>query len=216
MTSQTGQAVAGVDQWHELAQQLRVDSIRSSGAAGSGHPTSSMSAADLMAVLMSKYLRYDFDDAGEPGERPLDLLQRPRFAALVLDLQGGRRHIRGRPDELPQLRQPLRGTPDAPDTVGGRCNRLAGPGPAPRRRLRTGEQVPGQTGLPHLGAVRRLRDGRRLHVGGFPARRALQAGQPHCRPGHEPPGTDPGDDGRLGRRTPMQKGPAPSGGRPSR
>ncbi len=47
--------------WRELGQQLRVDSIRSSSAAGSGHPTSSMSAADLMAVLMAKYLRYDFD-----------------------------------------------------------------------------------------------------------------------------------------------------------
>ncbi len=48
------------NQWHELAQQLRVDSIRSTTKANSGHPTSSMSAADLMAVLMSKYLRYDF------------------------------------------------------------------------------------------------------------------------------------------------------------
>jgi transketolase len=45
---------------HELAQQLRVDAVRSSAAAGSGHPTSSMSAADLMAVLFSRYLRYDF------------------------------------------------------------------------------------------------------------------------------------------------------------
>jgi transketolase len=45
---------------HELAQQLRVDSVRAAAAAGSGHPTSSMSAADLMAVLFSKYLRYDF------------------------------------------------------------------------------------------------------------------------------------------------------------
>jgi transketolase len=44
----------------ELAQQLRVDAIRSSAAAGSGHPTSGMSAADLMAVLFTKYLRYDF------------------------------------------------------------------------------------------------------------------------------------------------------------
>jgi transketolase len=50
------------DAWRELGQQLRVDSIRSSSAAGSGHPTSSMSAADLMAVLMSKYLHYDFDN----------------------------------------------------------------------------------------------------------------------------------------------------------
>ncbi|MBE9011405.1 transketolase [Pseudanabaenaceae cyanobacterium LEGE 13415] len=47
--------------WHELAQQLRVDSIRSTTAAQSGHPTSSMSAADLMAVLLSKYFHYDFN-----------------------------------------------------------------------------------------------------------------------------------------------------------
>ncbi len=48
----------------ELAQQLRVDSIRSSTSAGSGHPTSSMSAADLLAVLVSRHLRYDWDDPG--------------------------------------------------------------------------------------------------------------------------------------------------------
>jgi len=52
--------------WAELAAQLRVDSIRSSSAAGSGHPTSSMSAADLMAVLLAKYLHYDFDTPEDP------------------------------------------------------------------------------------------------------------------------------------------------------
>src|ERR1700761_6076044 len=46
----------------ELAAQLRVDSIRSSTSAGSGHPTSSMSAADLLAVLVSRHLHYDWDD----------------------------------------------------------------------------------------------------------------------------------------------------------
>jgi transketolase len=51
-----------VERWRELGQQLRVDSIRCSAAAKSGHPTSAMSAADLMAVLVDKYLRYDFDD----------------------------------------------------------------------------------------------------------------------------------------------------------
>ena len=45
----------------ELGQQLRVDSIRASDVKKSGHPTSAMSAADLMAVLFAKYLRYDFD-----------------------------------------------------------------------------------------------------------------------------------------------------------
>jgi len=52
---------------HELAQQLRVDSVRAAAAAGSGHPTSSMSAADLMAVLMARYLRYDFSDPENPA-----------------------------------------------------------------------------------------------------------------------------------------------------
>jgi transketolase len=47
--------------WRELGQQFRVDSIRTAAAAKSGHPTSGMSAADLMAVLVAKYLRYDFD-----------------------------------------------------------------------------------------------------------------------------------------------------------
>ncbi len=56
MTQQIDQNSAGTEQWNALAQQLRADSIRASSAAASGHPTSSMSAADLMAVLMSKYL----------------------------------------------------------------------------------------------------------------------------------------------------------------
>ncbi|HET9999808.1 MAG TPA: transketolase [Ktedonobacteraceae bacterium] len=56
-----------VQQWTELAQQLRVDSIRCTTTAGSGHPTSSMSAADLMAVLMSSYLHYDFDNPKHPN-----------------------------------------------------------------------------------------------------------------------------------------------------
>jgi transketolase len=43
----------------ELGQQLRVDSVRASAAAGSGHPTSSMSAADLIAVLIDGRLRED-------------------------------------------------------------------------------------------------------------------------------------------------------------
>ncbi|TDC69949.1 transketolase [Streptomyces hainanensis] len=51
----------------ELGQQLRVDSVRATAAAGSGHATSSMSAADLMAVLLGRYLRYDFDWPDHPG-----------------------------------------------------------------------------------------------------------------------------------------------------
>src|SRR6266542_1239022 len=51
----------------QLGQQLRVDSIRCSTSAGSGHPTSSMSAADLIAVLISRYLQYDWNKPKEPN-----------------------------------------------------------------------------------------------------------------------------------------------------
>ncbi|HET9081814.1 MAG TPA: transketolase [Trebonia sp.] len=50
----------------DLAAQLRVDSVRASTSAGSGHPTSSMSAADLLAVLVTRHLRYDWDDPHSP------------------------------------------------------------------------------------------------------------------------------------------------------
>ncbi|MFE2101815.1 MULTISPECIES: transketolase [unclassified Streptomyces] len=50
-----------------LGQQLRVDSVRAAAAAGSGHPTSSMSAADLMAVLLAHHLRYDFERPEHPA-----------------------------------------------------------------------------------------------------------------------------------------------------
>ncbi|MFI9340970.1 transketolase [Streptomyces sp. NPDC052773] len=55
------------DELVELGQQLRVDSVRAAAAAGSGHPTSSMSAADLMAVLLANHLRYDFDRPDHPA-----------------------------------------------------------------------------------------------------------------------------------------------------
>lgn len=51
----------------ELAQQLRVDSVRSSTSAGSGHPTSSLSAADLMAVLLARHLHYDWSAPDNPA-----------------------------------------------------------------------------------------------------------------------------------------------------
>src|SRR5689334_10674853 len=50
---------------HELllleqkATRLRIDSIRATTAAGSGHPTSCASAAEIMAVLFFSVMRYD-------------------------------------------------------------------------------------------------------------------------------------------------------------
>ena len=66
MTTTHSASMIGLDTVAGLAAQLRVDSIRSSTSAGSGHPTSSMSAADLLAVLMTRHLRYDWDEPRLP------------------------------------------------------------------------------------------------------------------------------------------------------
>ncbi|HVF10563.1 MAG TPA: transketolase [Abditibacteriaceae bacterium] len=57
--------------WQQLAAQLRIDSIRCTTAAGSGHPTSAMSAADLMSVLLASHLKYDFNRPDHPNNDSL-------------------------------------------------------------------------------------------------------------------------------------------------
>jgi len=59
--------MSDAEQRRELGQQFRVDSVRMSAAAKSGHPTSGMSAADLISVLVDGYLRYDFDEPKSPA-----------------------------------------------------------------------------------------------------------------------------------------------------
>jgi transketolase len=56
-----------IELWNELAAQLAVDSIRSTTAAGSGHPTSSLSAAHLVSVLFADHLRTDVADPRSPA-----------------------------------------------------------------------------------------------------------------------------------------------------
>ena len=52
------------ERWNELAAQIAVDGLRATTAAGSGHPTSSMSCAHLLAVLFADHLRTDLQDPG--------------------------------------------------------------------------------------------------------------------------------------------------------
>src|SRR5437660_1647591 len=66
-TATGGLTARDVEFLRELGQQLRVDSIRCSTAAGSGHPTSSMSAADIIASLLARHLAYDWQHPDLPG-----------------------------------------------------------------------------------------------------------------------------------------------------
>ena len=50
-----------------IATRLRIDSVRSTSEAGSGHPTSCCSAADILAALFFAELRFDPKDPHHPG-----------------------------------------------------------------------------------------------------------------------------------------------------
>jgi transketolase len=49
-----------------IAAQLRIDSLRSTSEAGSGHPTTCLSAAEIMATLFFDEMRYDPKDPQNP------------------------------------------------------------------------------------------------------------------------------------------------------
>lgn len=51
----------------DVATHLRVDSIRATTAAGSGHPTSCASAADLVAAIFFDAMRFDVERPRDPG-----------------------------------------------------------------------------------------------------------------------------------------------------
>ncbi len=153
--------------WRELAQQLRVDSVRVSSTAGSGHPTSSMSAAELMSVLVTKYLRYRVDAPRAPHNDHLIFSKghaSPLYYSILLAL--------GAIDEAEFLTYRRRGsrleghpTPVLPwvDVATGSL----GQGLPIGVGVALAGQAPGSAAVPRLGAVRRQRDGRGLDVGGL-------------------------------------------------
>ena len=126
----------------ELGQQLRVDSVRSSTSAGSGHPTSSMSAADLMAVLVSRHLRYDLDNPEHPGN---DHLIFSKGHASPCCTRSTRRSgvdlRRGADDPTARFGSRLEGHPTPGPALGRRRDRIARTGPARWRRRRARGQV---------------------------------------------------------------------------
>jgi len=51
---------------HNLATQIRIDSIRATSEAGSGHPTTCLSAAEILAALFFAEMQYDPQDPQHP------------------------------------------------------------------------------------------------------------------------------------------------------
>ena len=137
--------MAKLDLYAALARQLRADSIRCSTAAGSGHPTSSLSAADLMAVLLAGHLRYDWANPKNPANDHL-IFSKGHASPLIYALFRAAGAITDAgADDLPQAREPARGPPDARPALGRRRDRLARPGPADRGRRRARGQARART-----------------------------------------------------------------------
>ncbi|MEO6782098.1 MAG: transketolase, partial [Bradyrhizobium sp.] len=66
MTVETSEQLA-LKVLQEKATRLRIDSVRATTEAGSGHPTSCASAAEIMSVLFYSVMRYDPHDPRKPG-----------------------------------------------------------------------------------------------------------------------------------------------------
>ena len=148
----------------DLAAQLRVDSIRASTSAGSGHPTSSMSAADLLPALVGRHLRYDWDNCTrtptitEPPQGRCVPAAVLRFKAVgvVSDEQLITGHRRFGPRRKATPPRSRRGFTWPPDRSAKGC---------PRGGDRAGGPVPRPAALPGVGAVRGQRDGGRAPSG---------------------------------------------------
>ena len=148
-------------------------------SAGSGHPTSSMSAADLLAVLVARHLRYDWDQPGADGNDHL-IFSKGHASPLLYSIfkavgvvsdeelmTGYRRfgsRLQGHPTPVLPWVDVATGSlgQGLPDGVGVA---LAG-------------KYLDRAAVPGVGAVRRQRDGRGLDLGGVRQGRPLRAGQP--------------------------------------
>ncbi len=159
---------------HNIATQLRVDSIRVDD--GRGERTSDDlcvgGGPDRGVVLRRDALRSQASAASV--ERSVRALEGARGADPVCGLGGRRLHRPRRPAESPQARLGSRRTSDAAAAIRRRCHRIAGPGSGRWPGLGA-QRAPDRVRLSNLCAARRRRDGRRISVGS--GRSSLHSGR---------------------------------------
>ena len=90
---------------HNLATQLRIDSVRSTSEAGSGHPTTCLSAAEIIAALFFAEMRFDPHDPQHPEADRFVLSKGHARADSLRGLGRGRRVSARRGAEAAQDRR---------------------------------------------------------------------------------------------------------------
>ena len=168
---------ASVSALKNIATELRIDSIQSTTEAGSGHPTTCMSAAEIVATLFFGEMRYDAEESAEPRQRSLRAVEGSRGADSLRGVgpYGSLSPVRAA--QTPAHRFGSRRASDAAAAVCRRRDRFAWSGHLRSRRDCT-ERETYWVRLSNLRAARRRRDGGRLGVGGRQRRALPQARQP--------------------------------------
>ena len=94
-----------------VARQLAADSIRATTAAGSGHPTSCLSAAHLVATILSRHIRLWPDNPEHPANDRLVFSKGHAAPLLYAALAAIGEIDAARLDQLRQVDSPLEGHP---------------------------------------------------------------------------------------------------------
>jgi len=110
--------MVSISELQDLANILRRDSISSTTEAGSGHPTSCMSAAEIMSVLFFHEMSYDTKN---PFNKDNDefILSKGHAAPILYASLFRAGCIKNDLKTLRKLTSPLRRTPNAPFFVLG-------------------------------------------------------------------------------------------------
>jgi transketolase len=97
----------------EIARQMRIDIVESTTAAGSGHPSSSLSMVELLTVLyFGDVLRYDPGNEDDPGRDRFILSKGHGAPGLYAVLAAAGYFPRGDLMTLRKLGSPLEGHPN--------------------------------------------------------------------------------------------------------
>ena len=165
-----------------------------------GHPTSGMSAADLMAVLRREPPALRLRRPEERRQRPAGLLEGPRVdAAYAIFRAAGRSPTRSS-SRTASSAACSRGTRRRCIPWVDVATGSLGQGLPIGVGMALAGEVPRPAPIPRLGALRRQRDGRGLDVGGVRARVALRARQPDRDHRRQPARPARRDDDRLEHR----------------
>ena len=124
-TSQAAPSASAVDTIKEKARRLSILSMMATTAAGSGHPTSCMSAAELMAGIFFYAMKFDPKNPNSTGRRPLRAVEGPCGAGSLRCARGSGRVPGVARDDAAPIFERTRRPSHAANSGRGRRYRLA-------------------------------------------------------------------------------------------